>query len=191
MSVQLFHTVLSDLNSDVSSYAVMKKDSALNILLSYAFDASKRMILPEGTPEFKPDRAPLFMSPSTLRYECKRLYIFVREDLTDKKRQTLFVQMLESLHPVEAEVLCLVKDQKLHVKFSNLTHEWAASVGLRCPVSKEEQKSDLPESVKEDVVEVESTPIEVAQGSESNTTPEEASPETAQEVKETKKKGKK
>lgn len=154
--IKMIGELLSELNSDLSLYENMRKDTAFSIIMSYAYEAEKKMLLPEGVPEFKPDWAGLGMSPTTLRYEARRLYVFSRADLTQKRRELLYVQLLESVHPSEAEILCLVKDQRLHTKFANLTHEWAASVGLRGLVSKEEQFRPESESNKEGVVEIES-----------------------------------
>ena len=33
------------------------------------------------------------------------------------RRETMFINILEGLHPLEAEILCLVKDKKLSEKY--------------------------------------------------------------------------
>ena len=38
-------------------------------------------------------------------------------DINNTRREVLFIQLLESLHADEAEVLCLVKDKKLAKKY--------------------------------------------------------------------------
>jgi hypothetical protein len=162
--VKMFDEILKELNLDLSLYEKFKKDTSLPIILSYAFDADKKMKLPEGVPPFRKDPAPRGMSPTNLRFESKRLYVFTRGDVSDKRREVLFVQLLESLYATEANILCHIKDQTLHTIYPNITHEWAASVGLRCPVSKEEQKSVVSEPIKESVVEVESATEQVEQG---------------------------
>lgn len=162
--VKMFDEILKELNADLSLYEKLKRDTSLPIILSYAFDSEKRMKLPEGVPPYRPNQCPRGMNPTNLRFESKRLYVFTRGDVSEKRREILFVQLLESLYPPEAELLCRIKDQTLHTVYPNITHEWAASVGLRCPVSKEEQKSVVPEPVKESVVEVEPTKEPVEQG---------------------------
>ncbi len=57
---------------------------------------------------------------STLRRECKHFYHFVKggnNSLTTIRRETMFINLLEGLHPLEAEILCLVKDKKLSDKY--------------------------------------------------------------------------
>ena len=33
------------------------------------------------------------------------------------RRETMFIQILEGLHPLDAEILCLVKDKELETKY--------------------------------------------------------------------------
>jgi hypothetical protein len=33
------------------------------------------------------------------------------------RRETMFINLLQGLHPLEAEILCLVKDKKLETKY--------------------------------------------------------------------------
>jgi len=57
---------------------------------------------------------------TTIRREYKKFYNFVRggnNTLTSLSRETMFIQMLEGLHPFEAQILCLVKDKKLQTKY--------------------------------------------------------------------------
>jgi len=62
---------------------------------------------------------------STLRKECKHFYHFIKggnNALSSIRRETMFINLLEGLHPLEAEILCLVKDKKLEDKYK-LTKE--------------------------------------------------------------------
>jgi len=57
---------------------------------------------------------------STLRKECKHFYHFIKggnNALSSIRRETMFINLLEGLHPLEAEILCLVKDKKLEDKY--------------------------------------------------------------------------
>jgi hypothetical protein len=57
---------------------------------------------------------------STLRRESKHFYHFVKggnNGLSTIRRETMFINLLEGLHPLEAEILCLVKDKKLSDKY--------------------------------------------------------------------------
>ena len=62
---------------------------------------------------------------TTLRKEYKHFYHFIRggnNALSSIRRETMFINLLEGLHPLEAEILCLVKDKKLSDKY-NITQE--------------------------------------------------------------------
>ena len=57
---------------------------------------------------------------TTLRKEWTKLYNFVKggnDKLNSLRRETMFIQILEGLHPLDAEILCLVKDKKLYDKY--------------------------------------------------------------------------
>lgn len=57
---------------------------------------------------------------SSIRKEYERFYNFVKggnDRLSSMKRETMFINILEGLHPLEAEILCLVKDKKLETKY--------------------------------------------------------------------------
>jgi len=57
---------------------------------------------------------------TTIRKEFTRFYNFCKggnDQLKSLRRETMFIQMLEGLHPLDAEILCLVKDKKLEEKY--------------------------------------------------------------------------
>lgn len=57
---------------------------------------------------------------SSIRKEYTRFYNFVKggnDGLSSMRRETMFINILEGLHPLEAEILCLVKDKKLETKY--------------------------------------------------------------------------
>ena len=57
---------------------------------------------------------------TTLRKEWTKLYNFIKggnDSLKSLRRETMFIQILEGLHPLDAEILCLVKDKKLSDKY--------------------------------------------------------------------------
>jgi hypothetical protein len=62
---------------------------------------------------------------TTIRRESKHFYYFVKggsDGMSTVRRETMFINILEGLHPLEAEILCLVKDKKLGEKY-NITKE--------------------------------------------------------------------
>ena len=57
---------------------------------------------------------------TTLRREWTKLYNFIKggnDALNGLRRETMFIQILEGLHPLDAEILTLVKDKKLYDKY--------------------------------------------------------------------------
>ena len=57
---------------------------------------------------------------TTIRREARNFYRFVRggqDDLSNLRRETMFINVLTGLHPLEAEILVLVKDGKLEEKY--------------------------------------------------------------------------
>ena len=57
---------------------------------------------------------------STIRKEYTRFYNFIRggnNGLSSLRRETMFINVLQGLHPLEAEILILVKDKKLETKY--------------------------------------------------------------------------
>lgn len=65
---------------------------------------------------------------TTIRREFKHFYHFVKggnDAMSSVRRETMFINILEGLHPLEAEIVCLVKDKKLSDKY-NITKEIVA-----------------------------------------------------------------
>ena len=57
---------------------------------------------------------------TTIRKEYKKFYNFIKggnDKLRSLRRETMFIQILEGLHPLEAELLCLVKEKNLQSKY--------------------------------------------------------------------------
>lgn len=57
---------------------------------------------------------------TTIRREYKNFYHFVKggnDGMNNIRRETMFINILEGLHPLEAEILCLVKDKQLQTKY--------------------------------------------------------------------------
>ena len=57
---------------------------------------------------------------TTIRREAKNFYHFVKggnDGLNAIRRETMFINILEGLHPLEAEIVCLIKDKRLGEKY--------------------------------------------------------------------------
>jgi len=101
-------------------------NDVVRTMLRLNFDYNLKWSLPEGEPPYNKilDR-PMGFEQTTLQRELRRLYIWVNttENITQLKRESLFVGMLEGLHHTEAEIICLIKDRKLETKYPSITHE--------------------------------------------------------------------
>jgi len=66
---------------------------------------------------------------ASIRKEYAKFYNFLKggnDSLSNLRRETMFINILEGLHPLEAEILILVKDKKLTDKYK-ITKEIAAA----------------------------------------------------------------
>ena len=57
---------------------------------------------------------------TTIRREFKNFYHFIRggnDSMSSVRRETMFINILEGLHPLEAEIVCLCKDKKLSERY--------------------------------------------------------------------------
>lgn len=65
---------------------------------------------------------------TTIRTEYTKFYNFIKggnDALSSLRRESIFIDLLQGLHPLEAEILCLCKDKKLQEKYK-LTKEIAS-----------------------------------------------------------------
>lgn len=57
---------------------------------------------------------------TTIRREFKHFYHFIKggnDGMSKIRREAMFINILEGLHPLEAEILCLIKDKQLDTKY--------------------------------------------------------------------------
>ena len=93
---------------------------ALKAILIWNFDDTAVSMVPEGEVPYEKNDVPIGTDHTSLRKEWKNLYHFVQgcnNTLSPIRRETMFIQMLEGLHPDEADILCLVKDGRLSEKY--------------------------------------------------------------------------
>ena len=96
------------------------RNDALTAILIWNFDDSIISVLPPGEVPYKENEVPVGTDHTSLRREWKHLYNFVKggnDSLNGPRRETMFIQMLEGLHPEEAKILCLTKDKQLQTKY--------------------------------------------------------------------------
>lgn len=134
--------MLQEINDNPTIIDNYRSEFLLKVVFAHAFLPTHKMVLPEGEPPFKPADQPLGMTDINLHAEAKRMAVFIRKDLTPIKRETLFVGLLESIHPSEAKVLIAMKDQKLSKLYKNITHKLVSDAGfIPAPVKKEKTEA--------------------------------------------------
>jgi hypothetical protein len=94
-------------------------------VLIWNFDPSITSAIPEGEVPIQPKENPEVQPSSSIKKEWTKFYNFVKggnDSMNKLRKETMFINILESLHPLEAEILILVKDKKLQTKY-NITKE--------------------------------------------------------------------
>ena len=96
------------------------RDDSLTAILIWNFDDRVQSAIPEGVVPYKENEVPVGTDHTSLRREWKNLFHFIKggnDELSSLRRETMFIQMLEGLHPEEAKIICLVKDKNLTEKY--------------------------------------------------------------------------
>jgi len=96
----------------------------LRQVLKGAFHPDIKWLLPKGDVPYTPNDAPLGTDHTILSQEAKRLYLFIEggdNAISQNKRETTFVQMLEGLSAEEAEFLIAVVNKKVNNKYKGFT----------------------------------------------------------------------
>jgi hypothetical protein len=91
----------------------------LRLVFKYALDTGIEWLLPEGDPPYKINEE--VDAHGNLFSNIRKLYLFVKggnDNLTKLKREMLFIQLLETVHPDDAKLLLCIKDKKLPFRFN-------------------------------------------------------------------------
>lgn len=177
--------VLKKINDDVSLLGTdfrFNASSALHRIFTYAYD--EKMALPEGEPPYKHPNIKegasivdllVLIRRGRLNYFSEKKY----PNLTNRKREDIFIRTLECLSDGEAETLILVKDQQLYKKFPNITRDVLVKYGYlpKLDETESENKSEVDAEIPTEVVD---TPKKVS-------TTKSASKKTRAKTKKTKK----
>tara|TARA_B100001996_G_C18567321_1_gene557032 strand:- start:171 stop:683 length:513 start_codon:yes stop_codon:yes gene_type:complete len=99
-------------------------NGAIEKVLMWAFSDRITSKLPDGKTPYKPNDAPASdLSESALRFEFKKFKYFVTEEVPKTRRETMWIELLESIPAKEAEMIDMVKDKVW--PFRNITKEIA------------------------------------------------------------------
>lgn len=92
-------------------------NSAIRTVLRFCFDPNIKWLLPEGEVPYKPCE---YSNVDNMLYsEARRLYLFVEGgnmNLTTLKRESMFIDLLQSINPQDARLIESIKDKKLPYK---------------------------------------------------------------------------
>ena len=124
-----FHEILTKVNNakdKPKKIEVLRKydTNELRMFLKGAFDEKLEWLMPEGTPPYTPNDAPVGTEHTWLKQEVKRMFHFLKggnPQLSQMKRDNMFIQMLEGLSKEEAELLIWAKDNELNKHYKGLT----------------------------------------------------------------------
>ena len=110
-------------------------EDSFKMTMIWNFDESVVSMLPDGKVPYQPvesdvqaNREKGLPQRSTIRNSARQFYRFVKggdDQLNKIKRESIFINILETLPPPEAEILVLVKDKALNTKY-NITKELGA-----------------------------------------------------------------
>ena len=125
----LFSEILDKLGKikskkDKVSHLKEYNSDSLRMVIKASFDPKIKWSLPEGEVPFRANDAPEGTEHSVLSNEARKLWHYIEggnPTITQNKRESMFVQLLESLHPDEADILVAAKDKVLHQKYKGLS----------------------------------------------------------------------
>ncbi len=110
-------------------------EDSFKMTMIWNFDESVVSMLPDGKVPYQPvesdvqaNREKGLPQRSTIRNSARQFYRFIKggdDQLNKIKRESIFINILETLPPPEAEILVLVKDKALNTKY-NITKELVA-----------------------------------------------------------------
>ncbi len=104
-----------------------KNDGILKYVLALNFDPQYEFDLPKGEPPYKRSPHPVNMAETNFYAESRRLYILIKNHPRRPKSikrlqvENIFIQMLEGINGIEADMLIALKDKQLQKKYQGLT----------------------------------------------------------------------
>jgi hypothetical protein len=109
---------LPDKKSKLEAFALQENNHVLKYILQLAYDPAIEWNLPEGTPPYKPFEG--YDNEGLLYSEARRLYLFMKgmnsplePEHLKTRRENQWIQLLQSVTPDDAELLCMVKDKNI------------------------------------------------------------------------------
>ena len=127
---EIFTDVAKETSINKKSAILQEHDSqGLQIFLRCVFDDKVTWLVPDSKPPYEPNDAPEWdLAETRLEQEALKIGRFIQVDgqtplqgreLTRTRREQLFIQLLEGLHPTEADLL--MSGVKKKIKYKGLT----------------------------------------------------------------------
>jgi hypothetical protein len=133
----MIHEILEKAGAEskkADKIAVLRKHNclALRDVLRAAYDDTIQFILPADAPPYESKLSSDGNSSATLHHLTTRFTYFVKGGKGDKlpaiKRERLFLEILEGVHPKEAELVIAMKDKKMAGRYRGITKELVKEV---------------------------------------------------------------
>lgn len=109
---------LPDKKSKLEAFALQENNHVLKYILQLTYDPVIEWNLPEGTPPYKP--SDVLDNEGLLYSEARRLYLFMKNmdsplepDHLKTRRENQWIQLLQSVTPDDAELLCMMKNKTI------------------------------------------------------------------------------
>lgn len=133
---RLIIEILDEIQADPTKIIDYKDNTILKAIFEYNYLASKAWKLPEGSPPYRAASEPMGMTPTPFAQTVRLWPNYSRDDLKPEKREALFIQLLESIHHKEAELIVAIKDGKLRRLYPFATHNFGVENGFLPPIVK-------------------------------------------------------
>jgi hypothetical protein len=116
VGVAEFLEKVSKLKKKEEKVAALKANDSFVIrtIMQGAFDPRVKWLLPEGEPPYRVND--LVDQENVLIKDARKLTYFVEggyPNLKQTKREMMFIEMLETVTPADAKLLCAIKEKKL------------------------------------------------------------------------------
>ena len=133
MAIDTYTPLFSEILGKVSKLKTKKEKVAhlqryntdsLRMVIKSSFDPKVKWALPFGEVPYRANEAPEGTEHNMLSYEARKLYHSIEGGnnlITQNKRESMFVQMLEGLHKDEADMIVCAKDKSLHKMYKGLS----------------------------------------------------------------------
>ena len=117
------------MESAESKTAFLKQHDSLELrdVLRGSFDDCIQWNLPLGKPTYDGRLSKSGHSSSSLRLKIKIFHYFVKggqgDAMKSAKRENMFLQILETIHPKDADMILAMKDKKLETIYPGITRD--------------------------------------------------------------------